>query len=219
MSRVKYVFVSLLPAIVCAAALPETSNSDAANRSDRALSVLIRTKTTSATYARYAWNKITPPDKATTEGWSAEFNDGPMHRVETPRDRLIANCVERSGAAYSVSTGQTFSGPGVAGTACGINTNKQITSIRYVGRVVDRVGEADRVEVTDADNIRTYDVTRDGILIRTVFALNTPEKPIVLDEETVAVLRELPRQNMFDATSLSQSVVPDAYKKPPAIWP
>ena len=216
MNRTSFVFLALSTAFICAAASPETSSK---NDADRALSILARTKTTRATYSLYSWNRITPPDRPSTEEWSAEFNDGPLHRVETPRDRLVANCVEKSGTAYHVATTQTFSGPGVAGAACGIDTNTPIISIRYIGHVVDRAGRAERVEVTDAQRIRTYDVTRDGILIRTIYALNTPEKPVVLDVETAALVRALPRQSIFDADSLSESVVPGAYKKPPASRP
>ena len=216
MNRTSCVVVAACVAFICAAASPETSSTDDA---DKALHILARTKTTRVTYSLYSWNRITPPDRPSTEEWSAEFNNGPLHRVETPRDRLVANCVEKSGTALHVPTAQAFSGPGVAGAACGINTNKPMISIRYLGHVVDRAGPADRVEVTDADNIRTYDVTSDGILIRTIYALNTPEKRTVLDVETAALLRTLPRQGIFDAASLSQSVVPEAYKKPPGSTP
>lgn len=216
MNRRSCVLFALSTAFLCAAASPETSSKEDA---DRALSILARTKTTTATYSLYSWNRITPPGRPVTEEWSAEFNYGPLHRVETPRDRLVANCVEKSGTAYHVPTAQTFSGAGVSGAACGINTDKPMISIRYVGHVVDRAGQADRVEVTDADNIRTYDVTSEGILIRTIYALNTPEKPTVLDVETVALARTLPRQSIFNAGSLSESVVPDAYKKPPSVFP
>ena len=197
-------------ASVFIAALPPPSP----DNTQKAIAILNRTKTTAATYALYSWNKITPVDKLSFEEWSAEFNDGPLHRVETPRDRVVANCVERSGFYYSPTTGKTFSGPAVAGSACGINTDKPIISIRYIGRVVDPGGAADRVEVVDADNIRTYDVTSDGILIRTIYALNSAKKPIVLDVETAAIIRALPQQDIFDAASLRLSVVPDEYKKP-----
>lgn len=215
MNRRRLIFV-LLSASMCGAALPAPSST---NDSERAASIIAGTKTTSATYARYAWNKITPPGRPSTETWAAEFNDGPLHRVETPAARLVANCVEQSGTAYSVTTEKTFSGPAVAGTACGIDSNRPVISVRYVGPIVDRFGDADRVEVTDPERIRTYDVTRDGIIVRTVIALNTPEKPVVLDEETEALMRSLPSQNIFDAASLGVSVVPDAFKKPPAVWP
>lgn len=216
MNRMSCVFVTLGTVFVCAAALPETSST---RESDTALGILARTKAATATYSLYSWNWITPPGIPPTEEWSAEFNEGHLHRVETPRDRLVANCVEKSGTAYHVASAETFSGPGVAGAACGIDTNTPIISIRYIGRVVDRLGPADRVEVTDAQRIRTYDVTSDGILIRTIYALNTPEKPIVLDVETAALVRKLPRQNIFDPSSLAQSVVPDAYKKAPPFLP
>lgn len=216
MNRTKRVLVLVTAAFMCVAASPTSSGTDDAKR---ALSVLARTKTTSATYSLYSWNKISPPDRPSSEEWSAEFNDGPLHRVETPENRLIANCLEKSGSWYSVATSKTFSGPRVAGAACGINTDKPIISIRYIGRVSDGAVEADRVEVTDPENIRTYDVTSDGILIRTIYALNTPERPIVVEVETEALTHTLPQQDMFDAASLSNSVVPDAYKKRPASWP
>jgi hypothetical protein len=92
-------------------------------------------------------------------------------------------------------------------------------SIRYMGHVADPAGEAERVEVVDADNIRTYDVTSDGVLIRTIYALNSPTKPIVLDVESAAVLRSLPQEGIFEPASLSSSVVPDQYKKMPAARP
>ncbi|WP_454885113.1 hypothetical protein [Sphingomonas oryzagri] len=211
MKRAGAAFLLISASVIIAALPPPPDPQDA----QKAIAILNRTKTTGATYALYSWNKITPVDKPPFEEWSAEFNDGPLHRVETPRDRVIANCVERSGFYYSPTTGKTFSGPSVAGSACGINTDKQMISIRYVGRVVDPSGAADRVEVVDEDNIRTYDVTSDGILIRTVYALNSATKPIVLDVETVAVVRTLPQQDIFEAASLSLSVVPDEYKKKP----
>jgi hypothetical protein len=202
--------------LFCDAALPPPPNPD---DPQKAIAILNRTKTTQATYALYSWNQITPPGKPSFEEWSAEFNDGPLHRVETPRDRVIANCIERSGSYYSVTTGKTFSGPAVAGSACGINTDKPIISIRYIGRVVDSSGAADRVEVVDADNIRTYDVTSDGILVRTVYALNSSTKSVVLDVETAAVIRALPQQNMFDPASLSVSVIPGEYQNKPVTRP
>lgn len=215
MNRRKLAFV-LLSAATSGAAVPPSSSSDDPERAAR---IIAGTKTTSATYARYAWNKITPPGRPPTETWAAEFNEGPLHRVETPAARLVANCVEQSGTAYSVTSEKTFSGAAVAGTACGIDSNRPVISVRYIGPVVDRLGRADRVEVTDPERIRTYDVTSDGIIIRTVIALNTPEKPVVLDEETEALMRTLPGQSIFDAASLRVSVVPDAFKKPPAVWP
>jgi hypothetical protein len=209
MKRARAVFLSISALVFTAALPPPPDPQDA----QKAMAILNRTKTTGATYALYSWNKITPVDKPSFEEWSAEFNDGSLHRVETPRDRVIANCVERTGSYYSPTTGKTFSGPAVAGSACGINTDKQMLSIRYIGRVIDPSGAADRVEVVDTDNIRTYDVTSDGILIRTVYALNSATRPIVLDVETAAIVRTLPQQDIFEAASLSLSVVPDEYKK------
>lgn len=216
MKSVSRTAILIACALACQAALQPPADHD---DTQKALAVLERTKTTKATYALYSWNKITPVDQPPSEEWSAEFNDGPSHRVETPRDRLIANCVEMSGSYYSLTSGKTVSGPAVAGAACGINTDKPMISIRYIGHVADPDGDAERVEVVDADNIRTYDVTSDGILVRTIYALNTPAKPIVLDVESAAVLRSLPQEGIFEPASLSSSVVPDQYKKAPVAQP
>lgn len=53
--------------------------------------VIDRSKATQATYAVYNWNEL-PRDGQLVQEWSAEFHSGDKHRVETLRDRLIADC-------------------------------------------------------------------------------------------------------------------------------
>jgi hypothetical protein len=50
--------------------------------------VVDRTKSTRATYAIYTWIRISRLGQPPHEEWSAEFNSGALHRVETPRDRV-----------------------------------------------------------------------------------------------------------------------------------
>jgi hypothetical protein len=76
--------------------------------------IVSRTHTTRATYAVYYWNRITPARGEASEEWSAEFNRGNWHRVETPRDRMIADCAAMKGIDLSLETGQIVSGPAVA---------------------------------------------------------------------------------------------------------
>jgi len=56
------------------------------------------TRNTTATYSVFAWNIITRSNKPTEQEWSAEFHQGALHRVETPRDRIIADCAAMTGA-------------------------------------------------------------------------------------------------------------------------
>ena len=59
-------------------------------------------------------------------------------------------------------------------------------------------------------------MSRDGVLLRTVFALNQPGEPALLVSDAVDVLGELPSQDMFDRDSLARSFVPESYRRPPA---
>jgi hypothetical protein len=101
----------------------------------------------------------------------------------------------------------------VANAACGINTDKPFLGMEALGRIATPYGNADRVRVTDADNIRTYDVTDDGVLVHTAYENNNSKKPITLDSETMALERALPSVDMFSETSLRTSLVPAVYRK------
>ena len=182
---------------------------------DKVGAIIARSKLTRETYAVYFWNRMPHPGQRPTEEWSAEFNAGSLHRVETPRDRVIADCAAHTGTHLSLATGAIVSGPQVAGVACGINTNRQFLAAEALGRVRTRFGGADRVRVTDAENIRTYDISDQGIILRTLFDTNDARHLRVLDVETVAVSHRLPGAGMFDEASLKKSFVPDAFKLAP----
>ncbi len=64
----------------------------AQSSSEAARAVVERTKTTSSTYTLYLWNRVTIPGEPVLEEGSAEFHKGDLHRFETPRDRIIADC-------------------------------------------------------------------------------------------------------------------------------
>ena len=81
--------------------------------------IIARSKLTRATYAVYFWNKMQHPDQPVVEEWSAEFNADSLHRVETPRDRVIADCAVQKGMHLSLPTGNIVTGPQVAAEACG----------------------------------------------------------------------------------------------------
>lgn len=177
--------------------------------------IIARSKLTRATYAVYFWNRIQPPGQQTVEEWSAEFNSGSLHRVETPRDRIVADCAAPTGTYLSLSTGKVITGPQVAGVACGIDTNRQFLKVESLGRIKTHFADADRVRVTDSEHVRTYDISDDGIILRTNFQTNDARRLTVIDVETFEVSRSLPDTGMFDEESLKVSFVPDAFKKAP----
>jgi len=176
--------------------------------------VVDRTKTTRATYAVYTWNELSR-DGATVQEWAAEFHSGDKHRVETPRDRLVADCKAQTGSGLTPATGDTIDGPAVARAACGINTNKTFLAVEWKGQVETPFGMADRVRLVDKDDIRTYDVSPSGVIVHATYARNTPDAPVELISEAVGVLPDLPAPDMFDKASLARSYVPDRFKAAP----
>ena len=65
-----------------------------------------RTKRTRATYALYSWNWIKGDGFEGGPQWSAEFHRGTLHRVETPRFRVVADCAAGTGAMIDVDSGR-----------------------------------------------------------------------------------------------------------------
>jgi hypothetical protein len=177
--------------------------------------IIARSKLTRATYAVYYRNRMQHPDQPVVEEWSAEFNAGSLHRVETPRDRVIADCAAQKGMHLSLPTGNLVSGPQVAAEACGINTNREFLAEESLGRIKTHFSEADRVRVTDSENVRTYDISDEGIILRTIYETNDARHLRVLDVEAIEVSRGLPSSDMFDEASLKASFVPDAFKTAP----
>lgn len=180
--------------------------------SPKALEVLERTKTTNATYALYLRNTLTGEAPRPGEEWSAEFHSGTLHRVETPRDRVVADCAAGTGHALSLVSGEMVEGYAVARAACGISTNATIIEAQWKGKVQTPFGEADRVRIVDEDNVREYDVSGEGILLRSTYAANVPGEPLILLVQPVAVLSKLPDADMFDRESLARSYVAETYR-------
>jgi hypothetical protein len=181
----------------------------------QALQVVERTKAVNTTYATYVWNRISLPGQPVIEEWAAEFHSGSRHRVETPRDRAIADCKAMTGTMISLITDKTTTGREVAAALCGIDTNNPFRSARLVGTVDGDLGTADRVELIDADNVRTYDITRDGIIVRTIYAGRAAPDVPLLEGWSVALEREVPSDEMFNEQSLSRSFVPAKFMAAP----
>lgn len=177
------------------------------------LALLGKTKTFTGTYSLYVWNRITVPGKAPVEEWSAEFHSGKLHRVETPRDRVVADCGTRTGVAIHLETGAVVEGPHVAGAACGINTNGSLTALDWVGSVATAFGQAERIRLIDSEFVRQYDISNKGVLLHTTYTEKRPDGRLVLDAEATKIDSGIPSQDMFDRNSLQRSFVPDEYKR------
>jgi hypothetical protein len=194
-------------------ALAEDEASSA--HADRAMEVLRRTKTFEGTYSLYIWNRITLPNKEPVEEWSAEFHLGHLHRVETPRDRLVADCRARTGIALSLMTGEFVEGPEVAAAACGINTNFDFAGIRWLGRIETVLGTGERIRVMDRDNVRQYDVSDVGVLLATTYAENLSGQHVLLMATGFKLSADVPNVAMFDRNSLRASFVAEEYRTGP----
>jgi hypothetical protein len=182
----------------------------------KANEVIARTRTTRATFAVYNWHRIWRQDLPPTEEWTAEFHSGAFDRVETPRDRVVANCDSKTGSALALNTGQTTTGPRVADALCGIDANAQVLDTKWLGTVDTPCGRADRVQVTDSDFVRTYDVSPEGMIIQTTYVHNTPQRSPALIDLAATCTVTLPSPQMFDDASLQTSFVPDQRKRAPS---
>lgn len=192
-----------------------TSPQGASDGADRALEVLHRTKTFEGTYSLYIWNRITLAGKEPVEEWSAEFHSGNLHRVETPRDRWIADCRAGTGIAFTIASGVVFEGPEVAAAACGINTNFKFIDMNWLGRVQTELGPAERIRVIDRNDIRQYDVSDDGVLLAATYAENRPGERVLITAKGFKRSSGLPNVDMFDRDSLNVSFVSEEYRTLP----
>lgn len=180
-----------------------------------AKAVITRSKTTRATYAVYTWTIVRLKGAEPVEEWSAEFNSGKLHRVETPRDRLVADCQRKTGAHRSLADGSTKFDGLIANTACGIAYDDAIRQIAWLGKFPSPWGEVDRVRLWGAGLIRTYDVTKAGVIVSSTFAPEDNPGKAMLEMRTVALEKRLPKGAIFTRASLARSVVPAKFTLPP----
>lgn len=181
----------------------------------QAMAVIKRSKTTKATYAVYTWNIIRLKGADPVEEWAAEFNSGNVHRVETPRDRVVADCARMDAAHRSLVDGTVKTGATIANTACGIANDDSIRQVSWLGKFPSPWGEVDRVRLVGAGLIRSYDVTKAGVIVASTFASEDKPDKAVLEMRTVALEKRLPAGRIFNRASLAKSVVPLKFTRPP----
>jgi hypothetical protein len=174
--------------------------------------VIAKTRDTHATYSLFSWNVITPPDAPPYEEWSAEFNAGFLHRVETPRIRVIANCKLRSGMLLEVETGRTTEGPEVAATACGIDNSQPFIEASLVGESKGKWGTVTNLRIRTADMFRTYAIEPRGIIVAET--ISDPDGQLRLTMKAREIRNWVPR-DIFTVGSLQQSFVGNDFRSAP----
>jgi hypothetical protein len=178
----------------------------------RAQEVIDRTRTTRANYSLFSWNHASVKEGPVLDEWSAEFNRGNLHRVETPRDRLVADCEAHTGVHVNLQTLAVSRGLEVAKAACGVQANSKILSASYDGRGDGRFGLADRITVRDPENLRTYEVAANGAIVGAT--IRSEDGRVSLKMWTVALENEAPN-DIFTEESLTESAVPEKYRLAP----
>ncbi|MBU7580352.1 MAG: hypothetical protein KAF27_07750 [Porphyrobacter sp.] len=197
---------------IIAASLVACAPAVAADDSPDPRAILERTKTTGGTFTIHYWNSVTIPGETAFEEASAEFHQGDLHRVETPRDRVVADCRAQTGAHLFVAAGEVVEGPMVATYACGISTHTPILSLERLPDTVTKFGPAQRVRVTDARFIRDYTVLANGALVHTVFSENSPEQRVHIVAEAFFLEEAIPAGMAFDKASLATPFLPQGIR-------
>ena len=95
--------------------------------------VVARTKAPTSDYSLFLWTISRQQDRIYSL-WAAEFHRGSLHRVESPLDRIVADCKAMTGHHRSLISGKTLSGREAAETACGIDM-MGAPALAYDGRL------------------------------------------------------------------------------------
>lgn len=173
----------------------------------KAQETIARTRTTTATYSVYSWRSM----NASLGDWSAEFHKGPLHRVESVFNRIVANCETMTGAALNLETGQIDRREWTAKAACGIQSLSNPLEERWLGSVETTFGVADRVKISDDVSTRTYQVLKNGAIVASTYLPKLGANET--SSNAVEVSAELPDQEIFSESSLHSSFVPEKFKR------
>ena len=199
--------------LLAAAAISTPTIADEPPIGQAASDLIALTRETDTAYSVVHWNRIELSDGTVVAQWAAEFHDRNLHRVETPYDRLIADCAAMTGTRHNLVTGEMTTGAQVAREACGIQANSEILSAEIKGRRTTRFGPVTHIVIRDPEHIRTYDVADSGALLAATISDIDGKRKL-----TNWAVRYLPsvKGDVFSPRSLSRSVVPDDWKRRPA---
>ena len=175
-----------------------------------------RTKTTTATYAAYAWGVSRSATGESDDGWSAEIHSGDWHRMEASHTRVIANCRTHVGGVYDVASGKISDSPNAWLGACGIYSLPDIRSVELIDSIASLWGKLDLLKVSDPRFTRFYAISAEGIIVRSNW-ISADRAPLpCIQLEPIAILSSVPTGEIFTRSSLTASVVADQYKVGPS---
>lgn len=194
-----------LVAVLVAAGWLSAGASEVTASPIEARALIALTRETRATYTVVSSNLVYHPDGTRIREWGAEFHDGIHHRVETPRDRLVADCEAMTGTYLNLATVKIVQEASVARAACGVQANSTMLSARLDGKRQTRFGPTTHLVVIDAENIRTYDVAPDGALLGATITGRDGTKKLVM--RAIYYAPEVPT-GIFFPDSLGKSAVP-----------
>jgi hypothetical protein len=75
-------------------------------------------------------------------------------------------------------------------------------------------GEVKMIEINDSESRRTYDVSKDGILLAATISDKGKDGKVRLINKATRVSRQIPSGDIFTDKSLGRSVVAEKYRKP-----
>ncbi|PAL21372.1 hypothetical protein CD928_13315 [Sphingopyxis sp. GW247-27LB] len=131
--------------------------------------------------------------------------------METPRDRIVADCAAMRGSYADLRKGKLIENMSVAKAACGIEANTPILSARIEGKRESRFGPTTHLVIRDPNFIRTYDVDKNGALLGATISDHSGQR--LLTNWAVYLSSDVP-PDIFSKDSLGRSVVPERFKQP-----
>jgi hypothetical protein len=165
--------------------------------------VIARTRNPDVDYSVVHTERVTFEGR-TFEQTSAEYERGPMHRVETLPARGIANC-ETGTTIILRADNQRIQQAHDDWGACGIADSEPVLSSRMLPAVTGPWGRADVIELTGRDFVRRYVVTEDGIIVSGNYTPLRPDVRYAVETLRVMVTRGTPDPAMFEEASLRRT--------------
>src|SRR5205823_2604608 len=159
-------------------------------------------------------------DDATVHEYAAEFNQGDLHRVETPRDRIVTNCRTGWSAHLNIATGVVTHDDAISGFACGIYTGDIVRSAEITGSRQSSFGLLQQLKLETYASTRTYEVAPNGAIITETITDQSGKLRVTM--KAVSLSDQLPAGDVFSEASLARSIVSDDLSKKasdPSNWP
>ena len=202
-------FVALALGLL-ASASPSSHTSPSAIIASHVQSLIRRTQTTDATYALVNANEIRRDD-GTIHEFGAEYNQGDLHRVETPRDRIVANCRTGWVAHLNIASGEISHEGELSRMACGIYIGDGLRSAKVTGSRESQFGPLQQLSIATFTGTRTYEVAPNGAIVFETIADQNGKVRLIT--KTIWISPHLPAGDLFSEDSLAKSVVAEQLKQ------